>query len=106
MWMNGQEVRDRVYVLVLVFVFVSLRERERESVCVRVCVCVYLFGQVLIEKKRKRAKQGVTDPLQIGARVNGYLNISLMHRPEPSNTVVTSKCTTLYQSSSRYSFDS
>ena len=62
MWMNGQEVRDRVLVLVLVFVFVSLRERERESVCVRVCVCVYLFGQVLIEKKRKRAKQGVTDP--------------------------------------------
>ena len=103
MWMNGQEVRDRVYVLVLVFVFVSLRERER--VCVCVCVCVYLFGQVLIEKKRKRAKQGVTDPLQIGARVNGYLNISLMHRPEPSNTVVTSKCTTLYQSSSRDSFD-
>lgn len=51
--------------------------------CARVSACVYLFGQVLIEKKRKRAEHRVTDPMQIGARVNGYRNISLMHQPKP-----------------------
>ena len=72
--------------------------------CVGACVCVLVWAGS-DRKEEKTCEAGSNRPVQIGARVNGYLNISLMHRPEPSNTVVTSKCTTLYKSSSRYSFD-